>query len=359
MASSTPREIIIRILLSPISFLYGIGVALRNMMYDSEILRSSKFALPLISVGNLSIGGAGKTPHIEYLIRMLNPYINIATLSRGYARKTKGFRFITQRDSAEVAGDEPLMYARKYKDIVVAVGENRALAIPQMVKRYPMLQTILLDDAFQHRSVQPSLNILLTQYNRPFTDDYLLPGGRLREWRSAYARADIIIVTKCPQGMTSEEANQFEQKIKPTSKQQIFFTRYKYHYPYSFYNPQQRISLDDELDVTLISAIANTSYLLKFLRSKVKRFNSMEYTDHHNFSELDAEYITKVYKERTATRKIILTTEKDAMRLDKHRKYFTDHNVPIFILPVEVEFLFDDQQRFDQAVKGELMEFVS
>lgn len=359
MQQTNYRAIVLRILLAPISFLYGIGVGIRNMMYDTEILRSSKFALPVISVGNLIIGGAGKTPHIEYLIRLLNPYINVGTLSRGYARSTKGFRFVQTSDTASIAGDEPLMYARKYRDIIVAVGENRALAIPEMIKRHPSLQTILLDDAFQHRSVDPAINILLTPHDRLYTSDYLMPSGRLREWRSAAERADIVIVTKCPSDLTEEDANKIRKQLRLTSKQQSFFTEYNYHHPYNFYNPKQRIKLDDDLDAIVISAIANTRYLLSHLHQSVKSFTSMEYEDHHNFTQQDIEYITKVYGERTHHRKIILTTEKDAVRLDAHRNYFAEQKIPIFVLPVEVSFLLGGKEEFDALIKGRLSEFSS
>ena len=199
------QSILGKILMAPFALLYGLSIGIRNTLYDSELVKSTQFSLPIISVGNLSIGGAGKTPHIEYLIRLLSPYINVSTLSRGYKRKTKGFRFIRPADTVLDAGDEPLMYARKHKGVVVAVGESRAIAIPQMVAKYPNLQTVLLDDAFQHRSIKPALNILLTTWDEPFTRDYLMPSGRLREWRSAYSRADIIIVSKCPKEITFDE----------------------------------------------------------------------------------------------------------------------------------------------------------
>jgi tetraacyldisaccharide 4'-kinase len=166
---------LLRLLLWPFSMLYGAAVGLRNVLYETEILKSSRFSLPIISVGNLTMGGAGKTPHVEYIIRLLQPYINVGTLSRGYNRKTSGFRFVSPNDSVDASGDEPLIYAKKYQDVVVAVCESRALAIPEMVKSNPQLQTIVLDDAFQHRSVVPDINILLTQYALPYTKDYLLP----------------------------------------------------------------------------------------------------------------------------------------------------------------------------------------
>jgi tetraacyldisaccharide 4'-kinase len=249
------QNILLSVLLSPFSLLYGIGVLFRNMLYDAEILKPSQFSVPLIGVGNLSIGGAGKTPHIEYLIKVLQPYINVATLSRGYNRNTSGFRFVTPTDTALVSGDEPLMYARKFEGVPVAVCENRAIAVPQMIQRYPQIQTILLDDAFQHRSVQPFLNILLTQYESPYNNDYLLPSGRLREWRSSYKRADVIIVTKCPDDMSIEEKQKAIKELKLLPNQKVFFTKYIYEDIYHFYNPSYKMKITAEHEVLVPSQI--------------------------------------------------------------------------------------------------------
>jgi len=348
-----------KILLAPFSLLYGASISIRNALYNAELVRSSKFSLPIIAVGNLSVGGAGKTPHIEYLIKLLSPYINVATLSRGYKRQTKGFRFVRKNESVLENGDEPLMYARKYDDIVVAVAESRSIAIPQMVGRYPRIQTILLDDAFQHRSISPSLNILLTTYDEPFTRDYILPSGRLREWRSSYKRADIIIVTKCPSDLSIVDKYKFEEEINPYPHQKVFFSYYSYDYPYNFYNPKQRIYLDEKLDVVLISAIANTNYLLSYLNEKVESIHHMDYEDHHLFTETDVDYIIKVFQNRDTVRKVILTTEKDAMRLDLHRAKLAKAGIPIFILPAKVAFHFDGRKLFDEEIKNHLLNFKS
>lgn len=351
------QSLIGKIVMAPFSLLYGLSIGIRNALYESELVKSTSFSLPVISVGNLSIGGAGKTPHIEYLIRLLSPYINVSTLSRGYKRKTKGFRFVKPSDDVLTVGDEPLMYARKHKDIVVAVGESRSLAIPQMVGKHPDMQAILLDDAFQHRAINPGLNILLTTWDEPFTRDYLLPSGRLREWRSSYERADIIIVSKCPPTLDYEEKSKMIQEINPTDHQKIYFSYYEYSYPYNFYNPRQRIKLDKDLDVILISAIANTNYLLDYIENEVSDVHHMNYEDHHLFSEIDIEYIDTVYKNRESKRKIILTTEKDAMRLDLHRKKLAELNIPVFILPTQVKFHDGEADTFNEDVKDFLLKF--
>lgn len=344
-----------KILLSPFSLLYGIGVGIRNVLYDSELIKSSKFGIPIISVGNLSVGGAGKTPHVEYLIQQLSPYINVAILSRGYKRKTKGFRLVNSTDTARLSGDEPLMYKRKYSDIVVAVGENRALAIPEMVGRYPATQTIILDDAFQHRSVLPGKNILLTTYDQPFVDDHLLPSGRLREWRSSYKRADIIIVTKCPEELSDKDRQSILQRIKPLEHQDVYFTKYTYWHPYSIYDSSKRIALDKSQDVVLLSAIADTRYLLSYLKKQVNAIHHLNYEDHHDYSEDDINHLIKVYNHREADRKMVVTTEKDAMRLEPYISKLREANIPIYILPLRVQFLFEKETEFIDSIKSYLL----
>ncbi|MFZ1748730.1 MAG: tetraacyldisaccharide 4'-kinase [Saprospiraceae bacterium] len=352
------RRIIIRLLLSPFSLLYGLIISFVNFSYDIGLLKSSKFSIPVIGVGNLSIGGAGKTPHIEYLIELLKDYLDLATLSRGYKRETKGFRYVTHQDTALTVGDEPLQYRRKYPDIVVSVSESRAYAVPQILQQYPNMQTILLDDAFQHRAIQPGLNILLTAYDSLFTQDYLLPSGRLREWRSGYSRADIIIVTKCPVILDETERQKIIAEINPKPYQRVYFSYYEYGYPYYFYDPKQRISLDGDLDVILLSAIASTDYLLQYLENIVHTVHEIEFEDHHIFDRHDIEKMINVYKHLDKERKIILTTEKDAMRLELHKETMQSHKLPVFILPLRVKFHFEDGPVFDEDIKKYLLDFM-
>lgn len=348
---------IVQILLSPISLLYGGIIALRNMFYETGLLKGSKFSIPVISVGNLSIGGAGKSPHIEYLIEMLKEYIDVAVLSRGYKRETSGFRIANIQDTALTIGDEPLQFSKKYKDIVVAVDENRALGIPMLIQHFPNLQTVLLDDAFQHRQVLPGINILLTAYNDLFTDDFLLPSGRLREWRSAYQRADIIVVSKCPDVVSEQKRNEIITKINPLKNQKVYFSKYTYSPPTNFFDAKYRINLDTELDVFLLSGIANTSYLKDYLQTQVKNIHPIEFEDHHNFTFQDIDYIVQKYTNHPATRKIVLTTEKDAMRLEIHKEILYKNQIPIFILPVKVSFEEDDKSNFEKNIKDYLLDF--
>lgn len=351
------QNILARILLSPFALLYGIAISLRNIFYDTGLLKATSFNLPVINVGNLSVGGAGKSPHIEYLIELLMPYIDIATLSRGYMRKTKGFRWVRYQDTAEIVGDEPLQYKRKYRNLVVAVSESRNIGIPMIVQAHPQTKVILLDDAYQHRAVTPGLNILLTQYERPFTRDYLMPVGRLREWRSAYDRADMIIVTKCPPEIDGSTKQALIEEIRPLNHQRVFFSKYNYRQPYHFVYPDQKMELDGTHQVLLISAIANTDYLLDYLEPRIGSIQHLEYEDHHLFTDEDMSYQRKVYDHMSGDRKIILTTEKDAMRLEKYRKQYYEWGVPIYILPIKVEFLGEDSSRFDLSIQDYLLKF--
>lgn len=351
------QNTLVKILLAPFSLLYGLAVSLRDFFYRRGLLKAVEFNIPVISVGNLSVGGAGKTPHIEYIIYRLRDYINIATLSRGYRRKSRGYREVQRRDNAEQVGDEPLQYKRKFPDVMVTVSESRSFGIPQIVSDRPDTQLILLDDAFQHRSVKPGLNILLTEYDRPFTRDYLLPSGRLREWRSAYERADIIVVSKCPQQMSEQQRDAMIAEIQPLSHQQIYFSYYRYHQPYYIFDGRYRANLQSDWSVLLISAIAHTDYLTAYLSEQVGEVRSLEYADHHYFSKSDMGALKRTFAELDSKKKIILTTEKDAVRMEAHREFLVAERLPIFALPVQVQFHFGGGAAFDEVIKNFLLNF--
>ena len=345
------------ILLAPISLLYGIGVSVRNFLYRQGVLKSVRFDVPVISVGNLTVGGAGKTPHLEYLIRLLKDYIQVATLSRGYMRKSRGFRVIEPGDTAALAGDEPLQFKRKFRDVLVTVSESRVFGIPQIMGKQPGTQVVLLDDAFQHLAVRPGLNILLTEYNRPYTRDFLLPSGRLREWRRSSERADFIVVTKCPADLSEHDASAMHDELSPLPRQPLFFSRYKYGRPYYLFNAQYRVDLGPEWSAVLICAIANTDYLTSYLEDVTADLRVMEFADHHTFTREDLSGLKRTWERFEAERKIILTTEKDAMRLEAHKAFILSEQLPVFVLPVEVEFLFGKGDDFDDHIKQFLLEF--
>jgi tetraacyldisaccharide 4'-kinase len=281
----------------------------------------------------------------------------VATLSRGYKRETTGFLLAEPDMNAKTIGDEPLQYKRKFPQIEVAVAENRALGIPQLVAAAIDTQVILLDDAFQHRAVTPGLNIMLTEYSTPFTSDWLLPAGRLREWRSAYQRADVIVVSKCPAQISDANRDRLLKAIKPLPYQQVFFTYYAYEQMYYLFNRGYQGVLDKNTDVLLLSAIARTDYLMDYIETQAASVIGMEFEDHHYFSEDDLARLNVAFLQIKSTQKLILTTEKDAMRLELHRAYLQEKQLPIFVLPVVVQFHFDDTERFNHLVKNYLLNF--
>ena len=353
------QSAVAKLLLSPVSALYGAGVSFRNWAYRRGLLRSISFAVPVISVGNLSVGGAGKTPHIEYLIRHLDPYLELATLSRGYRRKTRGFLVVEPGMTAEQVGDEPLQYARKFPDVMVTVAEERAFAIPEIVGRRPDIQLVLLDDAFQHRAVRPGLNILLTEFDRPFYDDYLLPSGRLREWCSGYERADVIIVSKCPRRLDRATADAMTARIAPLPHQRVFFSYYDYAAPYYLLDNRYRLRLEEDIHVLLITGIARTDYLLDHLRGQARSVRSLDYADHHFFTGNDVSNLHRRFQELPDGHRAIVTTEKDATRLEPHLAYIREQQLPVFVLPLAVRFHFDEGPQFDALVRDYLLSFTA
>ncbi len=353
------QKFLVKALLFPFSLLYGLGISLRDLFYRKGLLKAIAFDLPTIAVGNLSIGGAGKTPHIEYLVRLLKDYLHVATLSRGYQRKTRGYLEVTHQHTAELVGDEPLQFRRKFPEIVVTVSESRTFAIPEILGKYPQVQVILLDDAFQHRSIEPGLNILLTEFSAPYTRDFLLPSGRLREWKSGYRRADVIVVSKCPPVISETQRTEMIKELQPFAHQKVFFSYYDYLQPYYILNAGYKLTMEEDLDVLLICAIARTDYLVEYLETKVRSVEVLEYEDHHFFSKHDIGHLQKTFEEIDSKKKVIITTEKDAMRLELHHQFLQENKLPIFAIPVEVAFHFEQGPEFDEMTKQFLLDFRS
>ncbi len=350
---------IFKLLLLPFALLYGLGVSIRNGLYATGAMRGSSFNIPIISIGNLTVGGTGKTPHTEYLIRLLHQYLYLAVVSRGYKRRSSGYMEVSLSHNAEQSGDEPLQYKRKYPHVTVVVAESRSLAIPQLLRSHPEINVILLDDGFQHREVTPGLNILLTEYKRLFTHDFFLPVGRLREWRNEAGRADIIIVTKCPVSLFNIEMDAVSKEVSRWGRNQlVFFSRYRYGAPYKMYGHSPRLPLHPELTILLVVAIAGTEYLLEYVESMVNAVHLMAYSDHHAYSALDVEEIARHFRLiEDPKNAIILTTEKDAMRLDIHRDLLHQMDLPVYILPVAVEFIGSVPLAFDESIKEWLLNF--
>ena len=340
----------LQIILLPFTFLYGTAIYLRNKLFDWHLLPSKAFKIPIISVGNLSVGGTGKTPHIEYLVRLLSPKNKLAILSRGYGRKTNGFLLATENHTAEQLGDEPLQFKSKFKDIEIAVDEHRKHGIQQLLKLFPALQEILLDDAFQHRYVKPGLSILLTDYHRLYVNDYLLPSGRLREPRLAAKRADIIIVTKTPKIFSPIVRRQIAEKIHPKPHQHLFFS-------YISYGKLITLSTDEYYElpgkirsILLVAGIANYYPLQEHLNRYCDELITLNFADHHRYSLADVENIQKSFSDIFSQNKIIVTTEKDAMRLKNPDLHEIVVNLPIYYLPIEIEFHKGDKEKFDKLI---------
>ena len=336
-----------RILLFPFSILYGSAIHLRNYLFDKNLIKSVSFDLPVISVGNLSSGGTGKSPMVEYLLALLKHRYKLATLSRGYKRKTKGFLLANAATTALETGDEPMQFYQKFPEVTVAVGEKRILAVPQLLQGRPETEVIILDDAFQHRSIKPGLNILLTNFNNLFTRDFFLPAGNLRDQQSSYKRADIVIVTKCPPDLSEEKKNKIEKEIKPLPRQEIFFTAIEYGNLYHIATNQKKtITPNDE--VLLICGIADPAPLKNYISQKAKINQVMSFPDHHIFSDSDIEQIRTNFANINNERKLIITTEKDAVKLIKFKEKISE--IPLFVLPVKHQFLFEEGTRFDEII---------
>jgi tetraacyldisaccharide 4'-kinase len=341
---------LVQLVLMPFSVLYGLINAIRNILFDKKVLKSVRFAHPIISVGNLSVGGTGKTPHIEYLIQLLKPLFQIATLSRGYGRKSAGLIYADQNSSAKDIGDEPMQYFMKNQEVPVVVCENRLLAIPDILGAMPYNQCILLDDAMQHRTVNPGLSIMISQYEKPFYKDYIIPAGRLREPRSGYKRADIIVVSKCPATITDIEKNEIIQQIKPYKYQHVYFSTLKYGSIYPMFNHLAPIHQFKEYDIFILTGIADNQKVIQHCKSIGKEVFSFDYKDHHYFDRYDIEKVSDLFSEISNPNKIILTTEKDATRLALEKEFIWQKNLPIYILPVQVEFIGNDKNRFDADI---------
>jgi tetraacyldisaccharide 4'-kinase len=343
-----------RILLLPFALVYWAVIALRNWLFDKNILKTAEFGLPLINVGNLSVGGTGKSPMVEYLLVLLKDQFKVATLSRGYKRKTKGYALADDDTTALEIGDEPMQFHLKFSDVPVAVGEQRIEAIPQLLHDKPETQAIILDDAFQHRSIKAGLNILLTDYNNLFTRDFYLPTGDLRDLKSSYKRAEIIVVTKCKPDLSEEEKKKLVKEIAPLPHQHIFFTSIQYGSLYHIIN-NSVTRIDEETEVLLVSGIASPRPLKKWLEEYSSSYSLLQYADHHIFTIDDLNDIRKRFENMEETKKIILTTEKDAVRLVKFRQAI--EGLPVYVVPIRHHFLFKDEDKFNKLITDFIRNF--
>lgn len=343
----------VRILLFPVSLVYALIVRIRNWFYDKNIFSVTRFNLPIICVGNLAVGGTGKSPMVELLIRILKDRFEIAILSRGYKRKTQGYALAGPSSTALDIGDEPMQFHSKFPELTIAVGEERIVAIPQLLHDRPGTRAIILDDAFQHRAVKAGLNILLTDYSNLFTRDWWLPSGDLRDAPGGYKRADLIIVTKCPEDLPENERRSITLEIAPLPHQQVFFSSIQYGSPYHITEkmvdgPEAVVEINDKMDVLLVTGIANPAPLKRWLGERAGTYYELAYSDHHIFSIDDLNNIMRRFTGIPSRNKIILTTEKDAVRLVKFQQELK--GLPFYVVPIEPQFLFDDQPRFTDLI---------
>lgn len=316
---------------------------MRNRAFDKGILKSRSFNFPIIVVGNLNVGGTGKSPQIEYLIRLLHNKYKIAVLSRGYKRKSKGFQLADKYSTTSQMGDEPLQFYKKFKDILVAVDIDRVNGINSLRKLMPPPQIILLDDAFQHRKVKAGLSILLTSFDDLYVDDFVLPGGNLRESKDGARRADIIIITKCPSNISHDERSKLTKKLKLNKGQMIFFSTIVYSDTLNSYKEEISITKLNEYRVLLVTGIANSKPLENFLDSVGVVYHHMKYPDHHMFSKFEKEKINRKFERITESNKIILTTEKDYVRS------FSSNFENVYYLPIRSKII-DDEENFNREI---------
>lgn len=342
-------QLIIAILLFPLSIWYPIGVAVRNLFYNLNLCKSASTDIITIGVGNLRMGGTGKTPHTEYLVRLFND-IPTALLSRGYGRKTKGFQStsgnsIFNIQYSQLLGDEPAMIARKFPSLTVAVCKDRLEGVAHLAKMEKRPRLILLDDVFQHRRIKPSALILLTEYGDPFFNDHILPFGNLREFRSGRNRADIVVVTKCPTALSESKRDEYRQRLKLRPSQKLFFSYINYSLPQPLYHdtPWQHVK-----EVLLLTGIAHPAPLKHYLETRYT-VTHLHYPDHHNFSAADCHHIAATFHSLKEPSKAVVTTEKDALRMLQPEVREQLSELPVFYIPIQVAFLGDDT--FDQTIK--------
>lgn len=349
--------------LLPFSFLYGIGVRFRNQLFDWGILHAEQFSFPVICIGNLTVGGTGKTPHTEYLIELLQDKYRVAVVSRGYKRKTNGYILATPQSTSHDIGDEPFQMKRKYPGLIVAVDSKRCRAIHNLMelpeKERP--QVILLDDAYQHRYVTPSFSILLTDYNRRYYFDRLLPLGRLREPKCGRRRANLVVVTKSDPSLKPIEYRVIESEIDIMDHQNLFFTGIKYGNAIPvFPTGNSSVFLCENLrerEILLVSGIASPAIFIEEIRKYSEKLTVMNFPDHHIFKKGDIKKITESFGKFISDDKIILVTEKDAARLTANKEFPDELKPFVYYIPIKVDFRLNQESLFKELIINHVESF--
>ena len=341
--------------LLPFSWIYGLAVKTRNTLFEMGVLKSRSFQIPVISVGNITVGGTGKTPHVEYLVRLLKNQFNVAVLSRGYKRKSKGFIKADDQTTMPEIGDEPYQMKQKFKDVTIAVDKKRCHGIDLLTEQDPSLDVILLDDAFQHRYVKPGVNILLVDYHRLVIYDKLLPVGRLREPLDGKNRADVVIVTKCPKDLKPMEYRVVTKAMQLYPYQRLYFTTLDYADLQPLFPSGRKgvLSLDSLHDqhVLLLTGIASPEQLQHDLSPLAANLTPLTFADHHQFKKKDFQRINDTFAAMPSP-KLIITTEKDATRLNKAEALSDEVKQNIYVLPVRISFMQDQEETFNQQIIG-------
>ncbi len=343
--------------LLPLSWLYGLGVGFRNFLFDAGVLKTHAYKVPIISVGNITVGGTGKTPHVEYLVRLLKDKMRVAVLSRGYKRKSSGFVKAEKDTPMKMIGDEPYQMKKKFPTITVAVDKKRTRGIETLTNQDSNksdIDVILLDDAFQHRHVKPGINILLVDYHRLVIYDKLLPAGRLREPLKGKNRADIVIVTKCPKELKPMEYRVITKAMELFPYQHLYFTTLEYEALHPvFQKTKSTISLSELSDknILLLTGIASPRQMLEDLSPVAKSITPMTFADHHNFKRKDIEKLNKVYASMPSP-KLIVTTEKDAARLITCENLDEEVKKNLYYLPIRINFMLDQEELFNENIIG-------
>lgn len=344
----------IRKWLYPLSWIYGLGVDLRNWLFHIGVLKSKSYPVPVICVGNITAGGTGKTPHIEYLVELLKDRYSIAVLSRGYKRKTKGFVLADDRVSAADIGDEPFQIKNKYPDVTVAVDENRCECIERLLAMgHNRPDVILLDDAYQHLYVKAGLNILLVNNNRIITEDALLPAGLLREPVAGRLRAHVVVLTKCPADMSPIDYRIRSRQMNLFPYQQLFFSTFRYKDMYCLSDKDKKMSIYGIKagdSVLLLSGVADNSQLAKVFGKTKANVKTLFYPDHHGYAREDLSRIEKEFNQLPSGNRYVVTTEKDTSKLVMFKDWVSRFGGNVYVLPVQVEFLLNNKEKFDKYI---------
>ena len=338
-----------RYLLFPLSFIYGSITDIRNLLFDYGIFKSQSYTIPIICIGNLSVGGTGKTPHTQYLLDLLKNNYKVAVLSRGYGRKNSNLQFVETTSNALKVGDEPLQLKKNNPECLVVVEKNRNKGVKKILNDFPETEVILLDDGYQHRWIKAGFNILITPFSSPYYKDYLMPVGKLRESKKGVSRANAVIFSKTPENTNPTLKKGMLERLHLFAHQEAYFSGIQYH-RFKCINNNTELEENNPYSITLVSGIANANPLIKYLEEKGHSINHLKYSDHHNYSSNDIDTILAEYNADKSIKKLILTTEKDATKLKQFLPHFKDVN--FYYIPIEIKI--DQSKKF----KNQILDYV-